>query len=114
MVSRAAVHACRLCILQSGATAISISGELEINDDFQCDKPVTIQNGAAVLISDYAIFFDSLTNHGTITTKGSGRLHIGYTKKINIASNSPHNKEKKNVFGPANRLFVKARFSTSA
>lgn len=59
-------------------TAISISGELEINDDFQCDKPVTIQNGAAVLISDYAIFFDSLTNHGTITTKASGRLHIGY------------------------------------
>lgn len=59
-------------------TAISISGELEINDDFQCDKPVTIQNGAAVLISDYAIFFDSLTNNGTITTKASGRLHIGY------------------------------------
>lgn len=59
-------------------TAISISGELEINDDFQCDKPVTIQNGAVVLISDYAIFFDSLTNHGTITTKASGRLHIGY------------------------------------
>lgn len=59
-------------------TAISISGELEINDDFQCDKPVTIQNGAAVLISDYAIFFDFLTNHGTITTKASGRLHIGY------------------------------------
>ena len=59
-------------------TAISISGELEINDDFQCDKPVTIQNGAAVLVSDYAIFFDSLTNHGTITTKASGRLHIGY------------------------------------
>lgn len=50
-------------------TAISISGELEINDDFQCDKPVTIQNGAVVLISDYAIFFDSLTNNGTITTK---------------------------------------------
>lgn len=59
-------------------TAISISGKLEINDDFQCDKPVTIQNGASVLISDYAIFFDSLTNHGTITTKASGRLHIGY------------------------------------
>ena len=59
-------------------TAISISGELEINDDFQCDKPVTIQNGAVVLISDYAIFFDSLTNNGTITTKASGRLHIGY------------------------------------
>lgn len=62
----------------NAVSSIVVQGTVVIDDDFQCSKPVTIAQGAVVSISDYAIFYDSLVNQGTLTTTSSGRLHIGY------------------------------------
>ena len=62
----------------NAVSSIIVRGTVVIDDDFQCSKPVTIAQGAVVSISDYAIFYDSLVNQGTLTTTSYGRLHIGY------------------------------------
>lgn len=62
----------------NAVSSIIVRGTVVIDDDFQCSKPVTIAQGAVVSISDYAIFYDSLVNQGTLSTAGYGRLHIGY------------------------------------
>lgn len=62
----------------NAVSSIVVQGTVVIDDDFQCSKPVTIAQGAVVSISDYAIFYDSLVNQGTLSTAGYGRLHIGY------------------------------------
>lgn len=62
----------------NAVSSIVIRGTVVIDDDFQCSKPVTIADGAVVSISDYAIFYDSLVNQGTLSTTSYGRLHIGY------------------------------------
>lgn len=66
----------------NAVSSIVVQGTVVIDDDFQCSKPVTIAQGAVVSISDYAIFYDSLVNQGTLTTTSSGRLHIGYRAKF--------------------------------
>ena len=62
----------------NAVSSIIVRGTVVIDDNFQCSKPVTIAQGAVVSISDYAIFYDSLVNQGTLTTTSYGRLHIGY------------------------------------
>lgn len=62
----------------NAVSSIVIRGTVVIDDDFQCSKLVTIADGAVVTISDYAIFYDSLVNRGTLSTAKYGRLHIGY------------------------------------
>lgn len=62
----------------NAVSSIVVQGTVVIDDDFQCNKPVTIAQGAMVSISDYAIFYDSLVNQGTLSTTSYGRLHIGY------------------------------------
>lgn len=62
----------------NAVSSIVVQGTVVIDDDFQCSKPVTIAQGAVVSISDYAIFYDSLVNQGTLSTTSYGRLHIGY------------------------------------
>lgn len=62
----------------NAVSSIIVRGTVVIDDDFQCSKSVTIAQGAVVSISDYAIFYDSLVNQGTLTTTSYGRLHIGY------------------------------------
>lgn len=62
----------------NAVSSIVVQGTVVIDDDFQCSKPVTIAQGAMVSISDYAIFYDSLVNQGTLSTTSYGRLHIGY------------------------------------
>ena len=62
----------------NAVSSIVVQGTVVIDDDFQCNKPVTIAQGALVSISDYAIFYDSLVNQGTLSTTSYGRLHIGY------------------------------------
>lgn len=62
----------------NAVSSIAIRGAVVIDDDFQCSKPVTIEDGAVVTISDYAIFYDSLVNRGMLSTTSYGRLHIGY------------------------------------
>lgn len=63
-------------------SSIVIQGTVLIDDDFQCSKPVTIVEGAVLTISDYAIFYDSLVNQGTLSITSYGRLHIGYRAKF--------------------------------
>lgn len=62
----------------NAVSSIIVRGTVVIDDDFQCSKPVTIVEGAVLTISDYAIFYDSLVNQGTLSTTSYGRLHIGY------------------------------------
>ena len=62
----------------NAVSSIVVQGTVVIDDDFQCSKPVAIAQGAVVSISDYAIFYDSLVNQGTLSTTSYGRLHIGY------------------------------------
>lgn len=72
----------KAAVANDTVSSIVIRGTVLIDDDFQCSKPVTIAQGAVVSISDYAIFYDSLVNQGTLTTTSSGRLHIGYRAKF--------------------------------